>query len=1654
MSLGNCIIEVFIDTNKERKHERYNWKGQVYDMQKKIIQSLYKELVSNVTDKRFLKKMRMSKKAMMSLLGQDNWSENIKEVIIDGKCTCAEILQVSNLTLNLISEAPEEGWFDYIYRCSLNTLFPDSTSAERTPHYESGRYFYLEVLKLFLRYEKRNLPFDPKLNMNFLTNEESKKFAAGEEYSRFTTFCRENYIYEFMRIGRENTPFNTLGHIAGVHSVSMHVARQLLRVDVPIDLTLVSGAAAGHDIGKYGCKPSEAKRIPYLHYYYTDLFFKRNDMPTIGHIATNHSTWDLELENLSVESLVLIYADFRVKGTRDAEGIEHIHFYSLEDSFDVILNKLDNVDEAKVERYKHVYAKLRDFENYMESLGVNIDLTSDEMTGMVKKDASLLSSDEVVETLKHLAIQHNISLMHKLNSETTFGNILEAARSEKQWKSIRAYINIFQEYFTYLTQKQKIVTINFLHELLMHREGDIRRQAADLLGNIIVNYNEEYRKEMPDGVSLPEDEITSINLWAKTLETIVLPDHKVTDQHKRWIGYALKIVVESVLKRCKPEDRQNYLKEFLAYYEKAQGDDSTAFILIDSMRLIPLTMCDDAQVRKLIGFVDELVERDTLEIKIGILRFLKYLSEYSVDFVQYKAELLMILDKIDGEHVIALTFLKYKILKNLNQNIEKEAWYQQRLYEDVEAASNIFLENLKVATPWVIKAVNIELLLDQIKLGRNTQVLHVATHLSNLIKVSERVAVRHRAGKGLLQIIPLLSLDQRNEVVIELTKGLEIGEYEFSKYIPEYLGELALFLHPNELNEFLHNIKSLLESNNDKVASVALNTLGILIQQYASYSDRFPETKKIYEGRRRRILGMILRGQANYHEVVSQEAFLVLGQYIFGENSLSFHDKYEVFQIIYKKMLTLIVDQNETKLSFFNNAASLNHIYRFMSDYIFLNGKFHIVEPDKVAFFPGTFDPFSRSHKGIVKEIRNLGFEVYLALDEFSWSKKTQPRMIRRQIISMSVANEENVYLFPDDIPVNIANPMDLKRLLELFPTREMYIVVGSDVIVNASSYKVPPNEYSIHSLNHVVFRRASMVEGGESSDDLEKSYESISGKVIELTLPTQLEDISSTRIRENIDYNRDISNLIDPICQNFIYDNSLYLREPQYKHILHAKTIHFELVELIENPLLEELYETLLKDINNTGNIKKYLTTQGVKVVLIRDEAQKNQAVGLMAFHQLSMVELYDEFKNFEIASHVREHASGKIAVIGGAYVTKKTKISHIYQLLLTEALAYALKNDFSYAIYHNYFPMKDKEIVLVLERQGFVQIEESDEENPIYKVDIKFPITLFQNIETTIKEPFNRNERIMEVMDEAHRKMQLALTKLYPGNLVLSFNAGVMHHRLIDMITKENQVPNEPLKVRKLGDSMCVPFGKILRGMAVPNTVTKALHTEKVFDPEIKQFKITEFPCYSPLINQIRTIKSFNKPVLLVDDLLHKGYRMKELDPLFKQENVDIGKIIVGILSGLGKDLLTIQNREVDSVYFIPNLRSWFVESTMYPFIGGDSVEREENINANANLLSSINLMLPYVAPTFLVDVPKEALYDFSMTCLENAKSILVALEEEYQLVFERNLTLNRLSEAVISPRCPDKGACMSYDLNLAPSVFAMNDIEKLVRLKNIIL
>ena len=301
-------------------------------------------------------------------------------------------------------------------------------------------------------------------------------------------------------------------------------------------------------------------------------------------------------------------------------------------------------------------------------------------------------------------------------------------------------------------------------------------------------------------------------------------------------------------------------------------------------------------------------------------------------------------------------------------------------------------------------------------------------------------------------------------------------------------------------------------------------------------------------------------------------------------------------------------------------------------------------------------------------------------------------------------------------------------------------------------------------------------------------------------------------------------------------------MREPQYKQLLQTKSVE---IAHIQNSRVFK--ETILQGNLATEDIEflmQAMHTEDSCATVVFDIEGKHRPDGIMVYRQLSTTELYHEFEDMLVASHIRENTSGKIVLITAYFITKQSKISDVEQILLTETLAKCLREDFTYTIFLQKGREISQECKNVLERQGFVKLPAHLGHQEMYVVDMKNPVVLHRNVQTAIKEPFNTNPRVLHVLQETHHRFQQALTKLYPGELVISFDTGILYNRLIELITAANDMPKEVLPVRTLGKKMCVPFGKILKGIVIPNTVTKVLHTEKIFDPYIRSFRIAEFP------------------------------------------------------------------------------------------------------------------------------------------------------------------------------------------------------------------
>ena len=1549
--------------------------------------------------------------ALLRTLETEGYMQRFAGLFSGARLRCADVLSLCRPELEVLCPGePSEGWLAYAYDYARRLLYPEKTGAEP---FAPGAVFLLSVLQVLFAAEAELLPHDPAWTFDFLTDDELAGSPSAPSYQRFLRLWRREFVYELMRLGLEVTPYRTLEHIAGVHHLAVTAARALRKSGVAVDVALVSGAAAGHDLGKFGCRPGE--RVPYLHYFYTDQWFRRRRMTDIGHVAANHSVWDLEPDYLSVEALLLIYADFRVKQLHDAQGREITRISTLAQAFQVILDKLDDVDGEKQKRYTRVYARLEDFEQYMVSRGVDVTMSGGDTPPLPEKHTALMTDDEALRALTLRCVGHNMELMHRLTDQRSFARLLEEARGETDWRRLRAYLAVMESYSLYLHIPQKVQTLTFLYELLMHREGDIRRQAAALLGEIIAGFHAGYAKERPADIRPDPRAINDVDQWRLYLDKILYPDHKLMPQHRRWIGYTLKFAVGSLLSHC-PGREERFLAPVFAYYRRPEDlDDYTAFQLLDTAAALPDTAYTASRARQMTDFAAALSLRKDLTVRMAAVLLLDRLARLYPEDGRALEAVTAVPDGDSG----TLRYLKQDVLSQGAPLL---------LPEDV--VSEIFLDNLKTATPWITKQGNLRLLTDFARSGKSPA-LHIATHLSNLIKVSDRVTVRHSAGNALLALAPRLTADQRNEVAVELCRGLELGQQEFTKYIPDYLGRFALWLPPAELDEVLDDLRVNLSSSDSRVTASVLDTVGVIYEAYDAYRSRFPETDDAYRRRRERLLGLLMRGLSGIDGATRQEALFVLGRRVFGSGELGRHEKRRAFMLTQRKLLSAQDEFPGEGLTFYYRAAMLGKLYRFITEERLFHKGFDFGAPRPVAFFPGTFDPFTLSHKGIVRAIRDQGFEVLLAIDEFSWSKKTQPYRLRRRIAAMAVADVFHVSIFPEDFPVNIANPENLHELRAAFPGRSVSIVVGSDVVLHASSYKRSVTPDSIHTFDHVVFRRTE--PDAEPAD-----YSCITGKVLELTLPPQLEEISSTRIREAVDANRDISNLIDPTVQEFIYRRGLSLREPQDKPVLRTEDLSF----LPASPETAEKFLRTMLSVPTAAALRTQIESRGDDVMVCRDT--DGTILGAASYACLDSARLFARLGDPALSGLVRQNAGGRTLLISGLFVPRGERQSDLCQLLITEVLTLALSREFTYALY---LPLEGAVSGYgrqLLTLQGFVPAGDSTD---ALAVDMRCPIVLSRNVDTAVKAPFSSSPRVLAAIAAAHRRLQAALTKLQPGSLVLSLSAGVIYHRLLQRITGRNGVPAEPTTPRVLGPDICVPYGKILRGVAVPNTVTKTLRTDKVYEPDLSTYSIEAYPDYSPLPDQVRTIHAFARPVILVDDMLHDGKRIRRLAPLLAETNTPVDQVLVGYLTGMGRDLMEQLGYDVDAIYYLPNLRLRFVESTLYPFIGGDTVRRSEALPGG--LQPAVNRILPYAAPEY-TGMDDETAWELSLCCLENARDILLALETEFRSLYARNLTLSRLGEAVILPLCPDKGGCMTYDLSRAASTYLEGDIELLKRMR----
>lgn len=278
----------------------------------------------------------------------------------DERTDAAALLAACRPALEAYAPEPDGGWLWACYDELTHRMFPDPARPLLPEAVQQGVDAYVDLLSRRIAAEK-TLPYDPFLDVLPLTERELANSPSAAEYRRCLEALETAQYPALLRLTRQATPFDIGAHILGVHHVAVEAARQAVRRGAAVDLPLLSAAALTHDIGKFGCRGEDQKQMPLRHSHYSGLWLTRQALLQIERIAAHHSVWELEREDLPLESVLLIYADLRVRGTRE-NGAETVRIVPLAEAYGIIRAKILNKTEEKLARYERCFARLLEWE--------------------------------------------------------------------------------------------------------------------------------------------------------------------------------------------------------------------------------------------------------------------------------------------------------------------------------------------------------------------------------------------------------------------------------------------------------------------------------------------------------------------------------------------------------------------------------------------------------------------------------------------------------------------------------------------------------------------------------------------------------------------------------------------------------------------------------------------------------------------------------------------------------------------------------------------------------------------------------------------------------------------------------------------------------------------------------------------------------------------------------------------------------------------------------------------------------------------------------------------------------------------------------------------------------------------------------------------
>ena len=1472
------------------------------------------------------------------------------------------------------------------------------------------------------------LPFEP------LTEAELAPWPSAPEYRRLLDCLEAEGFLTALAMAQHWRGFSIQDHVLGVTGLALWIGRQLAKA-IPVDLPLLHGGAIGHDVGKFGCVGDEAKRIPRLHYYYTHQYYAARDLGGLGHIATNHSCWDLELIRLPVETQVLIYCDFRIKDEKGADGRWRMEMISLKEAFDTILDKLENVDQEKYRRYQAVYAKLRDLEDYAMTLGValeppgfppsrrirprlpeGLDIVA-LMGGRQRPDtAALAMGSQVQATARVLATAHSIGVMERLRDLPALRRLLEEARSFTGWRELRTYLGIVGDYAPAFSEPQREMALGFFRELLAHPDDDIRFQAACRLADLLALGEVEWRKDLPDG-AVVEERAWVLPQVAAVLDMLdMAPQDPADDMSpEEQILYSVPIFLRRFFSRANPRLAAEALPMVVGKLLARAGDRRplVALYVCESFELLAGQMPAEGRA-ELPKLLQAWAFHEVPNVRLMAWRVLHVLAGHGAQEPALLASVGICVDALAGQVRLQATVAELHLLERcatLTGRAAMATRCQELRTQGRSPIREVMLRNLKSQTGWVEKKVGIDFLLS---IATQPAVAgEVAFHLANLLKVSRVEGTRVHAGRCLLRLLPVLTDTQRNDLAIELVRSLQLDGEAVTRYLPRFLGPLLASLPAQELDELITDMELDARRGSEGLQRLLVQAAAWLMLSLPADG---PE-------RLRRLLGILLGSLADTRMAVAHEGYAHLALLLDWLRARPDARLPLLLATGTKKLLTLVTHLPGDSGRFFLASQALSSLDKALDEV-----KVTFPRAPRMGFLPGTFDPFTAAHGEMVRRALAHCDEVFVQVDDFSWRKHAQPRFVRDELAWRALATIPEAYLFPFDPPVNIANAESLVALRGRLGRRSLHVVVGSDVLEGASAYRLPASP--IFDIPHLITTRDEQVSRAWMA-----KLELFRGGVQVFQVPTRMKLVSSTYLRDALDRRAELELYCDPLIARILLERRLYVNYPARKEEIFESKWRLRFNR--EGRGLPAGLDRLVQLDAARAVIRWTGHKPRTAVLLAREGGQELAAITWLEGTAAALpVALEDE----ALAAAAEGRLLGSGALVEAVGVAPgETAMGHLDQLL-----GRIMGEWFSQGLLFSLFgvPEIGGERLWELLRNhgaGWLDGVASEVRGVRWaRIELTHPLVMIHDLDQLLQTQYYTNRAVGAAIARSRGALSGFFADQLPGSGLLHLHEKETKRLLASWV-------RERLAKGRAG-WVVLGLGKQFSRDTVGDCPTMALDLERYLTWQGYEAGIG--PAYgSPsLESQLTTARELGRNAILLCPFLDSIEPVLQIQEACRKVHVKLREVMVGATSASVHTALHMSGVPHRTGLVVPHWRGVVRESAVIPFVGGWSIKGRPLVGGS--LIPSLNDCLPYHDPHPL-GLSTHAALDFSRLALEQAALLFEAMEDAFRASEGRPLTLPDLSAVVRRPRCPPYPKGFTPPRDLAPSELINQDLEALARL-----